>query len=93
MTAQSRRPKFCQLLADLMEKEVRSLNAKNSRMGDRFENIKSKLRMVMSKEEIEELCLCLSTTLVINQDIVKLSEIRGSINPPVNRKLYSYKGG
>lgn len=91
MAKESKRPKFCELLASEMEKELLTLGHRNTRIGDSFENIKTLVRHRFTKEEITLLCLCLATRVVADNTTCHITEKRGTHKIPVNRNARIFR--
>lgn len=63
-------------LAEVMAAELLKLRMESSSLGDEFEMIKTKVRFRLSKEEIRELCQCMSAAIVTCNHLCNITEKR-----------------
>lgn len=85
MAKESKRPKFCGIIANEMEKELLTQGHQGTRVGEQYENIKTLVRYRLTKEEITLLCECLAFRVVANNTTCYLTEKRDAPKIPVNR--------
>lgn len=77
--SRNHRPTLINKLADLMTRELKSLRASNSRIGDDFEQIKTITRHRLSEDERRDLCLFLASVVVDANGVCNVSAKRPSI--------------